>query len=255
MGGVPPVTHTCFVDESGDEGINRGSRYFIVGAVVAAKVDVAAIEGDFANLRTEMRMQPKDPVHFRNLSHPNRKHASARIGAQPRIAVAAVISDTQNIPDPTWGPTLTRPKNWLYHYMTRYLVERVGRIVIGTGGTGVDVMFSNRSSLSYSDLEGYIKKLAADPVAGAEVSVVQKVQAIQHDQSSGLQIADVAISGIYQAFEPDSHGRCERSYVEALAPRLYRPGGIVLGNGLKLMGKKAIVDGLVAGDLAWIKKL
>src|SRR5438067_2016760 len=146
------ASHICFVDEAGDEGIKRGSRYFAVGAIVVAKADLATVEADFGTAPGDLTTQPKDAGHFRKLSH----------------------------------------------------------------------------------------------------SAVKAIRAVQHDQSTGLQIADVAISGIYQAFEPDPHGSCEDSYVKALAPRLYGAGGNVLGNGLKLMGKKIVVDELVAKELGWI---
>src|SRR5213078_1567450 len=109
-------------------------------------------------------------------------------------------------------------------------------------------------SLSYTELSAYIRKIAADPQTGSEIAIVKSVRSVQHDQSYGLQIADLAVSGISQAFEPDPHGQCERSYIMAIAQRLFRPSGILLGNGLKLMGKKSAVDALVATALDWLTK-
>lgn len=247
-------SHLCFVDEAGDEGVGRGSRYFIVGAVVVKGDDLAGVEADFGRVKDECCITPGKALHFRNLSHPNKKYVSARVGAQTLITGVVVVSDTNNIPAPA-GPIPARPKNWIYHLMTRYLLERVGRIVQGQGGSGVEVIMSNRSSLSYSDLEAYLKKIAVDPAVGKEIALLTRLRALQHGQALGLEIADVFVSSIFPAFELDLHGNHEETYIASLAPRLYRPNGVLIGNGIKFMGKKVTVDAFIDNEAEWLKKL
>ncbi len=247
-------SHLCFIDEAGDEGVGRGSRYFIVGAVVVRAGDLATVETDLQTVKDQCCITPGKALHFRNLSHPNRKHVSVRVGTQTVITGIAVISDTNNIPAPI-GPIPARPKNWLYHYMTRYLLERVGRVVQEQGGTGVEAIMSNRSSLSYADLNAYLKKISADPATGKEIALLTSLRALQHGQALGLEVADVFVSSIFPAFEPDLHGNREETYVRSLAPRLYRPNGVLIGNGIKVMGRKARVDAFIDNEAAWLKTL
>jgi hypothetical protein len=50
-----------------------------------------------------------------------------------------------------------------------------------------------------------------------------------------LQLADIAASAIFQAFEPDQYGNTEQRYLHELAPRLYRhPSRALTSYGLKI---------------------
>lgn len=242
-------THLCFVDEAGDEGHARGTRWFVVAGVVAHVADVTRVADAVSQMKADVKSQPQQALHFRNLNHVNRKHVAASLGRMAEATVIAVASDTYAIPEPK-GPRLYRPRNWLYHYMTRYLLERVA-MVAGYDAT-VDVYMSNKGTLRYEHLEEYLRRVQQDD---AKLKRIRALKPQQPTQSLGIQLADVAASSIFFAFEPDRFGRREEDYIRALAPRLWRQGMTLVGNGIKLMGTTAVQAEYVAGECSWLRTL
>jgi hypothetical protein len=132
----------------------------------------------------------------------------------------------------------------LYHYATRLLVERVSWLCrdhyrTGQGDGTVEMVFSNRSAMSYDNLRGYLSKLKLGQ-AGSDVrvdwSVVdpQRIRAVNHDQLAGLQLADAVASGVFFSVHRNPYGDYEDRYLRLMGKTIYRNKGTVDGYGLKL---------------------
>lgn len=243
------ASHVCFIDESGDEGLARGSRWFVLGGVVCRTGDIGQVDALVNAIKSDVGNNGTQVLHFRNLHHTNRKQAATRLGSLSCVGVICVVSDTNNVPPPApqWSPN--RPRNWLYHYLTRYLLERAVRLVRGSGGTDLDVVMSNRSSLKYADLQAYLARL------GPDLAPVVSLRPVQPAQSLGLQLADVAASSAFFAFEPDRFGSREEAYLRAIAGCLYRGNGVLVGNGVKFMGTAAAQSRIVDSEFPWLRSL
>lgn len=60
-----------------------------------------------------------------------------------------------------------------------------------------------------------------------------RVEAINHDQLAGLQIADAVASSVFYAVNLNPYGEAESRYLELLTPTIYRHRDDALGYGLK----------------------
>ena len=106
------------------------------------------------------------------------------------------------------------------------------------GNGQAEVIFSNRSQMSYDELRGYLRKLrdeTSDVTVNIDWSVVNPdaIRAVEHSQLAGLQVADAVASSLYAATNPNPFGDTEDKYARMLLPTCYRHKGTLLGYGLK----------------------
>lgn len=234
-----------YVDESGDEGFvfhpdgTGSSRWLVLSAaVVRAKNDMALVKlvGDTRNLLGKL---PKQHLHFSDRKHEQRVPYVRQI-ASSSIRTASVLVHKPSICDPE---KFQSEKFLLYRYATRFLLERVSWLgrdnrVTGEGDGTAEVIFSNRSIMSYGSLREYLNLLQAksNPMdVGIDWSVIVPgtVRAVNHDQLAGLQVADAVASSFYYATNLNRYGEAEDKYARLLLPTVYRHKGVLLGYGLK----------------------
>jgi hypothetical protein len=110
--------------------------------------------------------------------------------------------------------------------------------VTGEGDGTAEVIFSNRSIMSYKSLRDYLKLLQSksDPMdvrVDWSVIVPDTVRAVNHDQLAGLQVTDAVASSFYYAANLNRYGEVEDRYAKLLLPTVYRHKEVMLGYGLK----------------------
>jgi hypothetical protein len=124
-------------------------------------------------------------------------------------------------------------------------------ILFPEGDGFTDIIFSNRSNMSYEDIREYLRLLLKQQEANpmtvqVDPSVIdpERIETIEHSKRSGLQVADGVASGVHFAVKRNRYGEVEPAYLSHLNHTLYRHDGNVLGYGLKLW----------PGDIATIKE-
>jgi hypothetical protein len=122
-----------------------------------------------------------------------------------------------------------------YMYTFRFLLERLSWFARDRDSS-VAFTLAHIVRFKLSKLRQYEAALRADPstqiawqcIAGPG-SLDQPLR-VEH-----LQLADIAASATFKAFEPDDFGNSEPRYLTALSPRLYRrPPGKLTSYGLKM---------------------
>ena len=120
-----------------------------------------------------------------------------------------------------------------YYCATEYIPPQAG-------DGSVDLVFSSRSSLDYTELKNVIEMVRAEPAnfgypgyADSDIIRVSQLQAIMHSKSMGLQIADAITSSYYYAVEASADGLNEDAYVRLLLPCACRRGEALFGYGAK----------------------
>lgn len=234
-----------YVDEAGDEGFQflpneRGSsRWFVLSATVFRKSkDHAAVQA-MKEIRALLNKDPKKALHFRNLKHEQRIPCIRQIGNCPIRTVSILIHK----------PSIREPEKFqseayrLYRYATRLLLERTSWLCRdaykeGEGDRTAEVIFSNRSAMSYEDLKDYLLLLREqskprDIRIDWNVIQPEAVRAVNHDQLAGLQIADAVASSIFYATHLTQYGENEPRYMELLDRTVYRHKQTAIGYGLK----------------------
>lgn len=236
---------TAYIDESGDEGFvflpgeKGSSRWLVLSAVVFRKSkDLEAVRV-MREVRTLLGKDPKKALHFREMKHEHRVPYVRALAMAPMRTVSVLIHK----------PSISEPEKFqteafrLYRYATRLLVERVSWLCRDTrkdneGDGSCELIFSNRSAMSYEDLRNYLLHLKDKP--GTDVRIdwnaigPQQVRAVNHDELAGLQIADAVASSLFFAVNLTQYSEVEDRYFRMLRPTIYRhPKTGELGYGLK----------------------
>ncbi|WP_282365628.1 DUF3800 domain-containing protein [Pseudomonas sp. PS02290] len=249
----------AYIDESGDEGFtfkpdgSGSSRWLILSALVVRKDKDMLLVDAAKRTREAIRYEPKKPIHFCKLKHEQRTPAARITGELPVRTVSILIHK----------PSIKSPENFqsqpysLYRYASRLLLERVSWLcrdhaIKGQGDGRVELIYSNRSAMSYKDLCGYIGQLHHKPGAQEikidwDVIDENMVRAVNHDQLAGLQLADIVASSVYQSVNPNLYGDVEEKYLQLLSKTVYKHKGRHDGYGLKFWcGDRQTIDRVCA---------
>ena len=239
------ASFTAYIDESGDEGFvflpgeKGSSRWLVLSAVVFRKAkDLEAVRV-MREVRTLLGKDPKKALHFREMKHEHRVPYVRALATAPMRTVSVLIHK----------PSITEPEKFqneafrIYRYATRLLVERVSWLCRDTrkdneGDGSCELIFSNRSAMSYEDLRKYLRLLKDKPGTDARIDWnairPQQVPAVNHDQLAGLQMADAVASSLFFAVNLTQYSEVEDRYFRMLRPTIYRHAKTgELGYGLK----------------------
>lgn len=240
----------AYIDESGDDGLpgryrqpgggGGASNWLTIGAVVwRFSRDLDAV-GWAQEIAAQMPPQRRNKtLHFAEMDHAQRIMATNGI-CRRNMRLTAVIANKPIIPQGIYTS-----KNQLYHYMSRYLIERVSwlcrdeRPRVREGDGRVKIIFARRGGMSTDDFKAYLLRLQAanDPEIEIHWPVIDIDGIEAHDQPArwGLQLADIAVSGLTWALEPDYYGNCEPRFARALKPIVYHRGASYMSYGTKMV--------------------
>lgn len=239
------TSFTAYIDESGDEGFvflpgeKGSSRWLVLSAVVFRKSkDLEAVRV-MREVRALLGKDPKKALHFREMKHEHRVPYVRVVSTASMRTVSVLIHK----------PSIAEPEKFqsepfrLYRYATRLLVERVSWLCrdtrkVNEGDGSCELIFSNRSAMSYEDLRNYLSHLKDKPGSDARIDWTairpQQVRAVNHDQLAGLQMADAVASSLFFAVNLTQYSEVEDRYFRMLRPTIYRhPKSGELGYGLK----------------------
>jgi hypothetical protein len=242
------TSFVAYIDESGDEGFKflpnekGSSRWFVLSALVVRKENDLSLVQLAREARSLLNKEAKQVLHFRHLKHEQRVPLARLIGSA-QVRTVNVLIHKPSIPEPE---VFQQQAYALYRYATRLLAERVSWLCrdhrrTGHGDGRVELVFSNRSAMSYDNLRAYMQKLKDDAHGDAkgdvrvDWSVVEPalIRAVNHEQLAGLQLADAVASGVFFSVNPNPYGEIEDRYLKLMSPTLYRREGRLDGYGLK----------------------
>ena len=242
MGSRMSHSFVAYIDEAGDEGFvfkpngSGSTHWFVLSALVVRKENDRQLVQLARDIRQLLNKPADFVLHARKLKHEKRIPIARKIGEAPVRTVSVLIHK----------PSMAEPDNFkkaysLYRYASRLLLERVSWLckahhISGQGNGQVDLIFSNRSAMSYDDLRNYLHKLKAGATAQIDWNVIDpaRIRAVNHDQLAGLQLADAVATGTFYAVRLSDYVETEPRYLEFMARTLYRHQEKLLGYGLKL---------------------
>lgn len=235
-------TYKVYVDEAGDEGFKfleneRGSsRWFVLSATIVRTVNDGRLVECAKSIRALLNKPDNHALHFRNLRHEQRIPFSRMIGELP-IRTIHIMVHKPSIGDPE---NFQRQPYSLYRYATRLLIERISWLCRDQRRDApnylAELIFSNRSAMSYDDLKDYLGRLLA---IEQNVQIdwgafdMRLVRAVNHDQLAGLQLADAVASGAFYAVHKSVYGETEDRYLHLTRRVLYRHNRNLGGYGIK----------------------
>lgn len=224
----------AYIDESGDDGFytnplngKGSSRWFVLSALVVRRANDHEVRKCLATVRQKLGRPVNFALHFRDLDHNPKKAYLADLGKVPSRTVSVVAHKFAN----PGNPNPFTQKDQFYRYMIRLLLERVSWLCRdnseGNGHKGeVELIFSNRGSMSYADVCSYLSLLKTKPSNQVRIDwdVIDpaNVDTKIHSQLAGLQAVDAVAYSTYAAVEKNKYGMVDTGYLEMIKGLLYR---------------------------------
>lgn len=238
----------AYIDESGDEGFrfhpdgSGSSRWFVISALVLRIKNDAQVVDCLKDTRKILKKPAKFPLHFVDLKHEQRVPYARRVGELSARTVSVMI----------YKPAIQEPEKFqnekylLYRYATRLLLERVSWLcrdhqIAGEGDGTCDIVFSNRSNMSYEEIQCYLQHLidqsgSLPQEVQIDPTVIQPraIKAVEHSKLAGLQAADAVASSMHFVVKRNIYGESEPAYSRLLTKTFYRHKNNLQGYGIKL---------------------
>lgn len=215
--------YVLFIDEAGDDGLNRvkpefpdgASEWLCIGGLLTrAKYERDVVEW-VKEIRKDINATQAPALHYRKLS-PSKKRRACTLLAEKPVRAFAVCSHKVNMQGHRNERAAKRGgKQWFYNYCVRLLMERTTEMCFrdSTKNHGspspIKVIFSSRGGHSYGQTKAYWELLKTQAAAGTtfldkreikhQVLRYNLVDYVPHSNNAGLQLSDIVASAFYQA--------------------------------------------------------
>ncbi|WP_181149606.1 DUF3800 domain-containing protein [Ensifer aridi] len=258
------VRYVAYIDEAGDEGFGKlagagptaQSSWFAIGALLVTKEDDRHLPMWRDEIMDQFPKKKTRDLHFQLLKHEQRVQACLMLAQKPIGACLVASNKVTLLTHPK--REIFKQKQYLYNYLTRYLLERLTAACRKKAALEHDdqahltVVFSRRRGTDYHVMREYLELMRDGrelmrPVRSINWSVLDPsdIAVENHSNKAGLQLADVFTSAVWNALEPNGYGFCEQRYGRILTPRLLKQMGQRLHCGLTLIppfGKTPLND-------------
>lgn len=216
---------TVYIDEAGDLGIMRGTRWFVLSAVVVDKKDEAGIRVKLSAIKTRLNVQQ---IHLRKITDFCKRALIVRELNEEAFTYMNVLVDTSK-----FDASKIPQSSVAYNYVCKYLLQRVSWYLEGEGKTA-DIILSARGTSRDGELIQYIQEKLL-PYSGNSINenVFNKISAKSAGSWDLLQLADVCATTMFLTYEVNGYGFTVPCYSEALQSHLYRKNGKLDSYGIK----------------------
>lgn len=221
MQNIDPTVSNVYIDESGDLGINTGTQWFVLSAVIVDTDDEPSIRTKLNIIKSKLNV---NEIHIRNIKEFNRRAYIINNIKDEKFTYISILADTQKL-------NKTLPSLTAYNYLCRYLIERVSWFLRDTNRYA-HIVLSSRGTSRDNELIEYIKKLILynwNEVTDRFISIKAK-PASQWDL---LQLADICATTMFLSHEINTFGFCLPCFSSALSNHLYSRNGKPINYGIK----------------------
>lgn len=224
------MSNNCmlYIDEAGDLGINRGTRWFVLSGVVVDIDDEPLIRNTIASIRSKFNLKE---LHFRKLRNYEQKTYVVNELCKCKFTYINVIVDCSKINLTCKNPD-DCPSIVTYNFACRLLLERCSWLLKNRNQTA-KIILSSRGTSRDKELIDYIKdKLLNYPMN----SIDNRFSSISSKASSswdGLQLADVCATTMFYSHEINGFGFTTPCFSVRLGKFLYRNRNNVTSYGMK----------------------
>lgn len=224
---------TVYIDESGDLGQGKGTRWFVIAAVIAAEEKEGRIRNSIREIRERLNLKE---IHFRKIHDFNRKIFLVDRLAKEDFTYINVVADTDKmdyskIPSPIIA----------YNYMCRMLVERVSWF-LRDNKREADIILSARGTKRDNELVSYMNMLVGSNNNKIHANAIGNIKAAYANSIDLLQLADVCATTTFLAYEKNDFGIALPCFFRMLESHLYRYKGEVSRYGIKFFNNEMISD-------------
>ena len=215
---------TVYIDEAGDLGFMRGTRWFVLSAVIVEKGKEPHIRNTINQLKTRLNV---NEIHLRKITDFYKRAVVVQELNEEDFIYANVIVDTNKM-----DLAIRSSSSVAYNYICRMLIERVSWLLRDAKKTG-DIVLSARGTSRDNELITYIKDQLI-PYNGNQIAnVFEKISAKTAASWDLLQLADVCATTMFCAYQKNGWGFCTPCYSRVLQGHLYSRYGNYESYGLK----------------------
>ncbi len=213
-----------YIDEAGDLGYRRGTKWFVLTAVIAASRDEPKIRAAISQLKAKLNVHE---IHFRKINNFFNKILTVQELARLPFTFISIVVDTDLLDEEMRSDSMTA-----YNYICSMLIESTVRYLREKGCTG-SITLSARGTSRDNELIRYISQLIDDKNNNIAPDVITGITAKPAGSWDMLQMADVCAAAAFSRFQKNPQGFCVPCYTNVLSPHLYQRNGSVFGYGLK----------------------
>lgn len=216
---------TVYIDESGDLGAQKGTKWFVLSAVIVNKSDEKEIRKTMQEVRKTLNVQE---IHLKNISDYFKRAYIVRELSKCHFVYMNVIFDTDKFDHSKIPSSIVA-----YNYICKYLLQRASWYLRDSHKVA-DIVLSQRGTSRDNELIDYInKKLLPYPDNSIDENCFNKVTAKAPSQWELLQLADVCATTMYLKHQINRYGFCIPCFVQMLSDHLYRKFGKLDTYGVK----------------------
>lgn len=215
--------YNVYIDESGDEGIRKGSKYFILTAVVIEKSIDIETSKKVDEIKKQLEMDIKTQLHWKKLRGIINKSYIMDMINSFDIKLINVIINTKSIK--------FIPSKNIYSYFSGYLYERICWLMEDMNGIA-NIFVSARGNLSKKKLKSYIE-YNNNKKFFIKTDRIKEIYIYPNERIRLLQIADCCCSALYQALTYNNE--MHYNYIKKIKDKIYCKYGKYLSYGLKIV--------------------
>ena len=217
--------YTVYIDEAGDLGINKGTRWCVLSAVIVEKSNEPQLRSKLSAIKTRLNVQQ---IHLRKIPDFFKRALIVRELNDEDFVYMNVLVDTSKF-DVTKIPS----SSVAYNYVCKYLLQRVSWFIEAEGKTA-DIVLSARGTSRDRELIQYIQeKLLPYPGNSINGSLFNKVSAKSAGSWDLLQLADVCATTMFLTYEVNGYGFTLPCFSTTMQKHLYRKNGKIDSYGIK----------------------
>lgn len=249
----------CYIDESGDEGIETGgSRWFILGALIVPKDIDYQTSSMVERIKQTFGKKNDFVLHWSKIKKHDQKRYICQELLTEQWTFACVATDKTH-PFVTQSKEL-RKKDFLYFYSARLLLERLSWYARDNDNGKAIPVFEHRSSTSYDGMIDYFEKLRNGmPQSAIQISwnnlEYQEFRIVPKKASRLMQASDCVCGALKDGLEYSGYGFIEPSYILSLESRFYRRNNNLFSYGLKFLHIQPAEFDQLKGEYEWLKRI
>lgn len=216
---------TVYIDEAGDLGIKRGTRWVVLSAVIVRKMDEPDIRNRMKRIKQRLNV---NEIHLRKIMDFNKRGYIVRELASEKFVFMNIIVDTNK-----FEPDKIPSSAVAYNYICKYLLQRVS-IYLNENELSADIVLSARGTSRDGELIEYIiEKLFPFDYNRIATDRFEKVEAKTAGIWDLLQLADVCATSMFLSHEINAYDICVPCFANALTEHLYRKNDAIEKFGIK----------------------
>ena len=215
--------YNVYIDESGDEGIKRGSKWFILTAVIVPKDYDLELSKKIIDIKTMLNMNRKEQLHWNKILKHDKKSSIIYNLIAENFKIIHVAINTYEI-------NKLNSKD-IYPYFISYLIERVSYYASNNNGK-CNIMISTRQDNNKLKNE-HLRNELLQPRSYHYIKTehINSIKFIDNRDKNLLQLADVCCSSFAQAIKYNNGEHWE--YVLKLKSNIWNYKGNIMGYGIK----------------------